>query len=100
MSPRHNSHILERSCQAVFVEDACAGMNCNSSAGVVDCRDSSAALAAGLVREQLSVYQKNMKHLVETHPELLELLKKRDALAKKLEAVRKKKSQEKFAFWD
>ncbi|MEJ1964919.1 MAG: STN domain-containing protein [Gammaproteobacteria bacterium] len=83
------SHVERRICRPVFVvqasEDASRGRT--PQPGLV-------------LQGKTPEYQKNMVDLVAKHPELLELVKERNALAERYEASRKQKLNGKIAVWD
>jgi hypothetical protein len=70
MEPQKDARVMSRVCQPAFVASA------------------SGDEAAVVAREKTPDYQKNMVALVEKHPELLQLVKERNALAQRYEALR------------
>jgi hypothetical protein len=119
---KYNSRIGTRTCQAAFVESAYrAYYFCDRESSVVPqlepadnqglssrfstveltaCKAEQMTSAMATIMQKLPTYQKNMIEVVRKNPELLALLEERNEVARRLEAVRKRKFEEKFALWD
>jgi len=90
---RTGTHLKYPVCQPVFVSMAMA----DAVRAALEGRSGAPAIL--VVQTKTPDYQKNMVAIVEKHPELLELVKQRNALAERYEALRKQKRRGLEAKW-
>jgi hypothetical protein len=90
---RTGTHLKYPVCEPVFVSEAMA----DAVRAALEGRRGAPAIL--VVQTKTPDYQKNMVAIVEKHPELLELVKQRNALAERYEALRKQKRRGLEAKW-
>jgi hypothetical protein len=94
MKARPNSHVLTRVCEPAFVEKTLEKEWRSSLEGF------SPRQTNMVVLPNLTDYQKNMVDVVRNHPKLLDLVKERNELAQRYEAVRKQKLEGNSFVWE
>jgi hypothetical protein len=91
------SHIVQRRCRPLFISQA-AELKSESfvdAQGRVLVDGSSNVSSPAIIQQQMQAYQKNMIDIVRKHPELLQLLEERSALAERYQALLNKKLKKK-----